>query len=414
MTSRFGYIFSGGFRKMTRALLEGMSFGSRTMLSLSLSLFGGFSVTRVTKRMRLPDVSGYIIAGILMGPYFLDLIPSAFIAGTDFISDIALSFIAFRVGQFFLADTLKSSGKSMVIVTLWESVLAAALVALMMKFFFKASTPLALITGAIASATAPASTMMTIRQYDAKGPFVDLLLQVIALDDVVALLLLSLASAAAQGMENGSASMSGFIAPVLLNIAAVAAGFGLGWGYCIIMKNRSRDNRLILTVALLLAVTGVCSMLDISPLLCCMALGAAIINKSGDSGLFAQVDGFSPPILACFFIFSGMRMDISALKTVGIMGVSYFIMRIVGKYLGAYAGCALAHTDTKTRRYFGMALVPQAGVSIGLAFLGMRILPPQVGSDLCTIILTSSVLYELIGPACAKGALMLSGVINKS
>lgn len=399
---------------MTRALLEGMSFGSQTMLSLALSLFGGFSVTRVTKRMRLPDVSGYIIAGILMGPYFLDLIPAGFISGTDFISDIALSFIAFRVGQFFLADTLKSSGRAMVIVTLWESIMAAVLVTAMMKLVFRTSTSLALITGAIASATAPASTMMTIRQYDAKGPFVDLLLQVIALDDVVALLLFSLASAAARGMENGRASVWGFAAPVVLNIAAVAVGFGLGWGHCMIMKNRSRDNRLILTVALLLAVTGICSMLNISPLLCCMALGAAIINKSGDSGLFAQIDGFSPPILACFFIFSGMRMDISALRTVGIMGISYFLVRIVGKYVGAYVGCAAAHTERATRRYLGMALVPQAGVSIGLAFLGMRILPQEVGSSLCTIILTSSVLYELIGPACAKGALRLGGVIKKS
>ena len=130
--------------------------------------------------------------------------------------------------------------------------------------------------------------------------------------------------------------------------------------------------------------------------------------------LFDQVDGFSPPVLACFFILSGMRLDIGALKTVGVMGVGYFIIRIVGKYIGAFIGCKISGADQKTSRYFGMALVPQAGVAIGLAFLGMRILPGNMGEQLSTIILTSSVLYELIGPLCAKTALIKSGVIKKN
>ena len=398
---------------MARADLEHSASGVMVMLSLAVTLFGGFSMTRVTKKLRLPDVSGYIMAGIIMGPYVLDLLPQSFIDGTDFVSDIALSFIAFRVGRFFLKDTLKKSGRAMFVVTLWESVGAALLVTLMMRFIFRTSMSLALITGAIASATAPASTMMTIKQYDAKGGFVDLLLQVIALDDVVALLLFSLASAAANSLEDGIFDLAGFVLPIVYNVAAVAMGFGLGFLHCRIMKGRSRDNRLILTVALLLAVTGICSAFDTSPLLCCMALGAAIINKSGDDGLFEQVDGFSPPVLACFFILSGMRMNVAALKTVGMLGVSYFFVRIIGKYIGSYLGCAMTGADKKTRDYFGLALVPQAGVSIGLAFLGMRILPPQVGETLCTIVLTSSVLYELIGPACAKCALFLSGAIGK-
>ena len=399
---------------MARAYLEHSAYGVRIMLSLAVTLFGGFSMTRVTKKLRLPDVSGYIIAGILMGPYFLDLVPQSFIDGTDFVSDIALAFIAFRVGQFFLKDTLKRSGRAMVTVTLWESVLAAALVTLMMRYVFKTSMSLALITGAIASATAPASTMMTIKQYDAKGSFVDLLLQVIALDDVVALLLFSLAAAAARSLEDGIFDFWSFALPIIYNVAAVIMGFVLGRLHCRFLKRRSTDNKLILTVALLLAVTGICSSLDISPLLCCMALGAAVINESDDNGLFEQVDGFSPPVLACFFILSGMRMNVASLRTVGVMGVSYFLVRIIGKYIGAWLGCLMAGSDKPTRNFFGMALVPQAGVSIGLAFLGMRILPAGVGEDLCTIVLTSSVLYELIGPACAKAALFLGGAIEKN
>ena len=399
---------------MTRAYLEQAGYGARIMLSLSMTLFGGFSMTRITKRLKMPDVSGYIIAGILMGPYFLDLIPETFIEGADFISDVALSFIAFRVGQFFRLSTLKSSGRSMFIVTFFEAVPAAVLVTLLLWGVFKTDLSLAIIAGAIASATAPASTMMTIRQYKAKGSFVDLLLQVTALDDVVALLLFSAASAAASAMENGSADMLGVLIPVLENIGAVSFGLGLGLVHCAVIKKRSHDNRLILTVAVLLAISGACSAFDISPLLSCMAFGAAIINKSDDVKLFDQVDGFSPPVLACFFILSGMRLDIGALKTVGVMGVGYFIIRIVGKYIGAFIGCKISGADQKTSRYFGMALVPQAGVAIGLAFLGMRILPGNMGEQLSTIILTSSVLYELIGPLCAKTALIKSGVIKKN
>lgn len=382
------------------------------LVSLSVILFAGFLVTRVTKFFNLPNVSGFIIAGILIGPYAGRLIPKEVIDGMDFVSDIALAFIAFGVGRFFRVSALKKTGKKVVIITLLESLTAGVLVSLMLRYVFHVSWTFALVTGAIATATAPASTLMTIRQYHARGEFVDILLQVVAMDDVVALLAFSVASSIAQAGQGGAMSWSDVYVPVLCNLAGILLGLAGGFFLKRLLEpGRSKDNRLILPVAMLLGLSGLCSAMDISPLLSCMAFGGAFINLTSDKKLFHQIDRFTPPILSCFFILSGMRLDVGALRTAGVIGVAYFLVRIVGKYLGAYLGCAFCKTDWKVKRYLGVALIPQAGVSIGLAVLGQRLLPETMGNLLSTIILSSSVLYELVGPASARAALFLSGAI---
>ncbi len=382
------------------------------LVSLSVILFAGFLVTRVTKFFNLPNVSGFIIAGILIGPYAGRLIPKEVIDGMDFVSDIALAFIAFGVGRFFRVSALKKTGKKVVIITLLESLTAGVLVSLMLRYVFHVSWTFALVTGAIATATAPASTLMTIRQYHARGEFVDILLQVVAMDDVVALLAFSVASSVAQAGQGGAMSWPDVYVPVLCNLAGILLGLAGGFFLKRLLEpGRSKDNRLILPVAMLLGLSGLCSAMDISPLLSCMAFGGAFINLTSDKKLFHQIDRFTPPILSCFFILSGMRLDVGALRTAGVIGVAYFLVRIVGKYLGAYLGCAFCKTDWKVKRYLGVALIPQAGVSIGLAVLGQRLLPEAMGNLLSTIILSSSVLYELVGPASARAALFLSGAI---
>ena len=391
------------------------STSAQVILSLAVMLFSGFLMTRLTKLAHLPNVTGYILAGVLIGPCVLNLIPETVQNGMDFVTDVALAFIAFGVGKYFKLGRLRKNGRSVLILTFFESLIAALLVFLVMAFVFRLPIPFSLLLGAIGSATAPASTIMTIRQYKAKGQFVDILLQIVALDDAVALLAFSVCAAIAQAMEGGGGiSPKAVLLPILWNLLALAAGALAGFLlHKLIGENRSSQHRLVLVTALLLSITGFCTALDISPLLACMVMGAVYINVSGNKKGFKQVNGFTPPIQLLFFVLSGMRMDLTALKAAGLIGVVYFLVRIIGKYAGAWLGAVLGKASVPIRRYLGLALIPQAGVSIGLALLGQRILPAESGALLSTIILSSGVLYEMIGPACAKAAIFLSGSVPK-
>ena len=330
-----------------------------------------------------------------------------------FVSDLALAFIAFGVGKFFKKEVLLKTGSRIIIITLFEALLAGVLVTLFCVGVFKMEWNFALILGAIATATAPASTMMTINQYKAKGEFVNTLLQIVALDDVVCLLAFSIVAGIAGRTGNEELTMSTVLMPVVYNILALGLGFFCGYFLSrLLIPARSKDNRLILAIAMLLGISGICASLDISPLLSCMIFGASYINLTSDKKLYRQINNFTPPVMSIFFIMSGMNLDLSALTTVGTVGLAYFIVRIIGKYLGTYISCLITGTSREIRNYMGLALIPQAGVAIGLAFLGQRLLPEEMGKLLLTIILSSSVLYEMVGPVCAKMSLFLSGSIT--
>ena len=390
------------------------------IISVALMLIAGFLLTRVTKLLRLPNVTAYIVAGILIGPYCLNLVPQRFIDGTSVLSDIALAFIAFSTGEFFKLDVLKKNGMKVVWITVFESVLASLLVFVLTFFILHMDLAFSIVLSALASATAPASTMMTIRQTGAKGDFVDTLLQVVALDDVVGLVLYSVAISIALASLSGSQGFSfqTIGKPILMNMLTLFIGACFGLAMKLLMpQSRSTDNKLIISVALLFAFCGVCVLLDVSPLLGCMVMGTVYTNIAENDKLFKQLGYFSPPILLLFFVRSGMNFKLDALFNASgdldgvpliVVGVSYFLVRIVGKYAGAWLGCFVVKKDKLVRNYLGLALIPQAGVAIGLAALGARTLGGTMGSDLETIILASSVLYELLGPGCAKLALYLS------
>lgn len=389
------------------------------IISVALMLFSGFLLTRITKRLRLPNVTAYILAGILIGPYCLDLVPQRIIDGTDFLSDIALSFIAFSTGEFFKLSVLKRNGMKVVWITVCEAVLASVAVFVLTYWILRLELAFSIVLAALASATAPASTMMTIRQTGAHGDFVDTLLQVVALDDVVGLVLYSIAiSVALTSLDSTGFTLSALLRPVTLNILIMALGGMFGLFMKLLMpSNRSTDNKLIISIALLFSFCGICALLDISPLLGCMAMGTVYTNIAGSDKLFKQLGYFSPPILLLFFVRSGMSFRLDALVSASgamngvpllVIGGTYFLVRILGKYLGAWLGCRMVKKDRLVRNYLGLALIPQAGVAIGLAALGARTLGGTMGEDLQTIILASSVLYELIGPGCAKLALYLS------
>ena len=402
------------------SIIAGSSSVASVVISIAFMLFFGFAMTRITKLLKLPNVTAYIITGILLGPFCLNIVPSIVTDGMEFLADIALAFIAFSTGEFFKFETLKKNGAKVVIITILESVLASILIFCLTYFILGLDLAFSLVLAALASATAPASTVMTIRQTGAKGDFVDTLLQVVALDDVVGLILYSVAISIALTIAPGAGAFSirNIMIPIATNIVVLLAGALFGVVMKLLMpQKRSTDNRLIILISLLFAFCGICALLDVSPLLGCMSMGMIYINITNDDKLFKQLNYFSPPILLLFFVRSGICFKLDALvntsSAVGsvsllTVGVLYFIVRIIGKYLGAYLGCLVTKKDSKVRNYLGLALIPQAGVAIGLAALGARTLGGEIGNALQTIILASSVLYELIGPGCAKLALYLS------
>lgn len=384
-------------------------------LCLAIILLSGFLLTRVTKLLKLPNVTAYILTGVLLGPFCFNVIPTEIINSLGFVTDVALGFIAFGVGRYFLFHELKRNGINILILTCCEALIAAVVIIFVMVVIFRQPLAFALLLGAIGSATAPASTIMTIRQYQAKGDFVNLILQVVALDDAVSILAFSVCAAIAGALVQHSAmNLMVFIEPVLTNGLAVAMGIGCGLiMHKMITEKRSDDNRLIIAVSMILIMSALCTALDVSPLLCCMAMGAAYLNLSKDIQLFDQVSSFTPPIMTIFFVVSGMNLNIPALRYVGLIGLGFFFFRIVGKLIGSWIGCTLIQAPAATRNNFGLALVPSAGVAIGLAALGQRILPGEYGTLLSTIILSTAILYEIIGPLCAKTSLILSGSIPK-
>lgn len=389
------------------------------IISLSIMLMSGFLMTRLTKKLRLPNVTAYILVGIIIGPNLLDLIPERIIDNTAFLADIALAFIAFSTGEFFKLSKLRKNFSSTLVVTLFESITASILVFILCFVIFKLNLPFSLILASLASATASASTLMTIRQTKSKGEFVDTLLLVVALDDIVALISYSVAISISSSMLfGGGMQISSVITPLLLNLLMVALGGIFGWIMSFIINNkRSTDNRLIIAIALILGFCGISAALSISPLLGCMAMACSYINISDDDKLFKQLNYFSPPILLLFFVRSGISFDLNILfdnsleignVTIGVIAASYFLVRIIGKYIGSFIGCLLTNKQKQVRNYLGLALIPQAGVAIGLAATGARVLSYPYNQTLQTIILASSILYELVGPACSKLSLYLS------
>ena len=388
------------------------------IISIALMLASGFLMTRLTKKLKLPNVTAYIITGMILGPFVLNLVPSNIIKGMDFLSDIALAFIAFSMGEFFKFSVLKKNGGKVFVITLFETIITSILIFIVTFFVLHMNIAFAIVLSALAAATAPTSTVMTIRQTGAKGDFVNILLEVIALDEIIGLLAYSIAISVALSLEMGGAfSIGAVIEPLAINIGVIIMGalFGLLLKVLLTSK-RSTDNRLIVSIAILFLFCGICSLLDISPLLGCMSMGTIYYNISNDDKLFKQLNYFSPPILLLFFVRSGLNFRLDALfdSSMAIAGISllaigviFFFVRMVGKYGGAFLGCLTINKPKEVRNNLGLALFPQGGVAIGLAAVASRALP-TIGSALETIIIASSFINEIIGPACAKASLYLS------
>lgn len=384
-----------------------------TLLDLAIMIFAGMFCGRIAKHLRLPNVTGYLVAGLLIGPSVFGLLSDDFLTSTGVISDVALGFIAFSIGNEFKLSYFKRVGAAPIVIACLES-LFAVLSVLAGLLIAGQELPFALVLSAIAAATAPAATIMVIKQYRAKGPVTETLLSVVAIDDATALILFSLSVAVAQALTNSGASLAASLLSPLREIGgALAVGAALGFLFLLPLRFfKKAGNRLSLTVAFLFAGLGLAAWLELSSLLLCMAMGAVIANFSPDVEKIMDIcDSVTPPVFLLFFVASGAELKLSVLPTVGIIGVIYIVLRVVGKALGSTVGAVLCKCGKTVRKFLGPCLMPQAGVAIGLSLAAGNVVPayaPQIRA----VILCGTLIYELIGPAVTKLSLKKAGEIT--
>lgn len=381
---------------------------------LAIAMFAGLFAGKVMKLIKLPNVTGYIIFGLIIGPYVLKILPENVVSDMSVISDVALGFIAFSIGSEFKLSYLKKIGKSPVVIAICEgfgAVLAVDLCLVLAGCDIK----FALVLGAIASATAPAATIMVVKQYKAKGPVTDTLLPVVAIDDAVALIAFGVSVAIAKIIGNtGSVDLTSTILnPVIEIVGGLLFGALMGVIFSWLIKFfTGRGNRLAIAIAMVCLCVGVSNICGFSSLLACMAMGALLINTSTRyNELFALTDRFTPPLYLLFFVISGAELNITILPTVGIVGIIYIVSRVIGKFLGTALGGAVSGASPEVKKYLGLTLIPQAGVAIGLSMAAMTVVP-EFGPQIRAIVLCGTIVYELIGPVVTKITLTKAGEIT--
>lgn len=368
-------------------------------------IVAGMAMGRVAKLVKLPNVTGYLVAGLLIGPSVLGIVPGTFLTDASVLSDVALGFIAFSIGNEFKMAYFRRVGVTPIVIASLESLFAVLFVVLGLVLVGN-SLPFSLVLGSIAAATAPAATIMVIRQYRAKGPVTETLLSVVAIDDATALILFGVSVAVAQALVNPAASVAHALLSPLLEIGgALLCGAVLGLLFLLPLRWFHKDgNRLTLTIAFVFAGIGLADLCGFSSLLLCMAMGAVFANVSRQSEtdhVMKLVDGLTPPIFLLFFVASGAQLQLSVLPTIGVVGVIYVVLRVAGKMFGAYLGGVLCKAPSTVRAYLGPCLLPQAGVAIGLSLAATAVVPDYAAS-IRAVILCGTLLYELIGPAVTK------------
>lgn len=412
------------------------------ILTLALAMAVGLVLTRLVKKVGLPNVTAYLIAGVLIGPYVLGaLLPDIFLSVRDvqsfsIITDVALGFIAFSIGTSFKLNSLKSIGKSVLVITITESLgaLAITMLALFVAHLFIPSIPLPVVItlGAIATATAPAATLMVVRQYKAHGPVTDTLLPVVALDDATALMSFAICFPIAETMATSGAQLTivnALLIPLGEILASLAVGAAIGFVLTICCRYfKSHANRLCLMIVAALVGVGLSSLkiniagtsANLSSLLTCMSIGAIFVNarQDGDKIMTEGIDKWTVPLFMLFFVLSGASLDLSVFNfsaagvTVMIVAGVYIIFRMIGKWSGAAIGAQLTHANPNVKKYLGWSLFPQAGVAIGLSTLASQgFAGTDYGATILAVCLTGTLIYELTGPIFTKMALTKAGEI---
>lgn len=405
------------------------------LILLAVALIGGLLMSRLTKLLKLPAVTAYLVAGLLLGPFCLGTLGVGGLGfnsleqveGLTIVTQTALGFIAFAIGNEFRLSQLKSMGAKAITIGIVQAVVATVLVDIVLitlHFAFPQmlSIPAAITLGAIASATAPAATLMVVRQYKADGPLTKLLMLVVAIDDAVGLLLFSASFGIATALENGAVSVLGVVVEPILEIV-LSLGLGAVMGVLLDQVEHlfhSRSKRMTISVAFVLLTVGL-SMLEFqigpvhcgfSLLLVCMMTGTVFCNVCDTSEeLMNRVEGWTVPLNILFFVISGAELDLQILANpvTLIVGVVYIAARSAGKYLGAYGSCKATRCSAPITKHLGITLLPQAGVALGMALTATAL---SDGALVRNVVLFSVLVYELVGPALTKRSLTLAGEIR--
>ena len=385
------------------------------LLVIAIAMTAGLVVSRAARAVKLPNVTAFLLAGLVIGPCVTGIVTREQLASMSVISEAALGFIAYAIGGEFKLSYLKKIGKAPLTITAFQGLMTAACVDVGL-IAFGVDVPLALLLGAIALATAPAATLMVVRQYKAHGPVTQMLLPVVAMDDALGLMVYSISSSVAQAMLGGQITVQSLVlTPVIEIVGSLVLGAALG--YVLSLGARffaSRGNKLALSIAMVLAGVGLCDVLNLSSLLVCMMIGAVMVNLSQQREvLMEQCDRFTPPLFLLFFVLSGAELDLTVLPQVGLIGVGYLVLRSIGKWGGTMLGAVCVHADENIRKYLGLTLLPQAGVAIGMAALVAAHFP-TLGQQVNTIVLAGVLVFELIGPVITKLALTRAGEITQA
>lgn len=407
------------------------------LLALSTALFAGLMLSRLAKLVKLPAVTAYLVAGILVGPYLLGALnvnglgfnSMEQIHGLSLVTDVALGFIAFSIGNEFRLSQLKKTGKQATVIGIFQAVVTTLLVdAVLIGLHFlmpdKLPLPVAIVLGAVAAATAPAATLMVVRQYKAKGPLTDILLPIVALDDAVGLVLFAVSLGIAKAVNSGAIDMvSMLVNPILEVVLSLALGAAMGILFTFFERFfHSRSKRLSMSVAFIF-VTVAFSMLKIeigsvhiafSSLLACMMLGTIFCNECDFSEeLMERVERWSAPLLVLFFVISGAELELSVFSdwVIVVIGIVYIISRSLGKYSGAFVSAKATNCDKNIVKYLGITLLPQAGVALGMASQAKAQLG-DMGNIVANITLFAVLIYEIVGPLLTKLSLQAAGEIN--
>ncbi len=408
----------------------------QTLMSLSIALFAGLMLSRLAKAVKLPAVTAYLVAGILVGPYFLGALGIkglGFVSMEDIesysiLSDVALGFIAFLIGNEFRLSQLKKTGKQATVIGIVQAVFTTLLVdaALIgLHFIIPDKLPLssAIILGAVASATAPAATLMVVKQYKAKGPLTDLLLPIVALDDAVGLVIFAVSFGVAKALGAGMVDLKSVILePILEVLLSLALGAVMGFLFNFFERFfHSRSKRMAMSVTFVFLTVALSMMkfnifgvhVGFSSLLVCMMLGTVFCNVCDFSEeLMDRVDRWTAPLLVLFFVLSGAELELSVFSDLLIVmvGLVYILSRSLGKYFGARFSAQATSCDKNTVNYLGITLLPQAGVALGMAIKAQTL--GAEGVIVANITLFAVLIYELIGPYLTKISLLKAGEIK--
>ena len=405
-------------------------------LSLSVALLAGLLLSRLAKKVQLPAVTAYLVAGVLIGPFVLGKIgipglgiTSDQIEGFGLISDLALGFIAFSMGSEFRIAQLKKIGKQATFIGVFQAlfttlVVDAALIVLHLIIPETFTLESAIVLGAVATATAPAATLMVVKQYKAKGPVTDILLPVVALDDAVGLVVFAISFGIARSLGAGSINaMSVILEPILEVVLSLALGFVMGLLFTLCEKYfHSRSKRMAVSVTFVMMTVALSSMsfeigtvhIGFSSLLACMMLGTVFCNICEVSEeLMERADRWTTPVLILFFVISGAELELSVFADimVVVIGAVYIISRSLGKYFGAGISAKMAKCNPNVVKYLGITLLPQAGVALGMAIKAIELGPE--GAIVRNITLFAVLIYEIVGPFLTKVALTKAGDIDE-